>query len=82
MTLTWPWWSLEGSILVWRIELATHLKKKLSYLMYQLLSRGQFEFKVSQANDPTLRLLGLARLRNKRCMCFDNLEIMILKNYI
>jgi hypothetical protein len=34
ITLTWPWWSLEGSILAGRIELATHLKKKLLYLMY------------------------------------------------
>ena len=34
MTLTWPWWSLEGSILTGRVILATHLKKKLSYLMY------------------------------------------------
>ncbi len=50
--------------------------------MHYLLSRGRFEFKVSQANDPTLRLSGLARLRKKRCMCFDNWEIMILKDYI
>ncbi len=34
MALTWPWWSLEGLFLAGRVELATHLKKKLSYLMY------------------------------------------------
>ena len=32
--LTWPWWSLAGLIIAGLVELATHIKKKLSYEMY------------------------------------------------
>ncbi len=30
MMLTWSWWSLGGLLLAGQVELATHLKKKLS----------------------------------------------------
>jgi hypothetical protein len=58
MMLTWPWWSLEGSLLVGACRIGHSPKKGLDFVVTPL-SRGEFEFKVSQANRPYLRSRAL-----------------------
>ncbi len=55
MVLTWPWWSLEGSLLVGAHRIGDSPKKKFPFLWYHLSREGfMFEFKVSQAKWPSL----------------------------
>jgi hypothetical protein len=80
MMLTWPWWSLEGSLLAGVLRIGHSPKRKFSFCSNSSVGVG-FEFKVSQANGP-IYAVGPCTLEEEKKYVFLIIENYDLKDYM